>query len=493
MAKSALITAINKKENKTTTENGAKTFVSTQSAVLDFFANGAAKRANPEQAVDLFSKALAEDTVLAIITLFHIRNIRNGQGERKIFRSCMEFLSNYRPELFSRLMPFFGEFGRWDDLVSFTPNKNVGKDITAYLKDLLNQDLKAERPSILAKWLPSANTSSKNTVSLACLLTREFGMTPREYRKTLSGLRQKLNLVESLMTKKEWSEINYSHVPSNASKIYRKAFAKNDAERYKAFLEKAVKGEVKINASTLFPYDIVNQYLNKYSGVDNTLEAQWNALPDWCADAGEDFRGVCVVDVSGSMGSQISNGLKAMAVSISLGLYISERAKGLFQNHFFTFNTTPTLEKVKGATLAEKVRNMKNANWGGSTNLQATFDLILSTALKNKLPQTEMPTKVFIISDMEMNSCDSGRTNFKEVKRKYKESGYEMPEIIFWNVMSRNQQVPVKQDTEGVKLVSGCSPSIFKSIITSKTTTPYDMMLEVLNAEQYIKLKEVLV
>lgn len=477
-----LIKAVQTEQNRTAfTENGALSNKSTLDSVLDFFARGGALRQVSEQEViTVFSKAFSQDRLLAVKTAFHFRDVRGGQGEKKTFRTILNWLATNYPEIVKKNLNNIPFFGRFDDVLVLE-NTSVWEDVLKMIRRQINKDIKLsegdDSVSLLAKWLPSCNTSSENTRRLAYKIRKFLGWNEKKYRKTLSSLRNKIDVVERKLSSNRLSEIDYETVPSKASLLYRKVFSRNDSTRYCEFLKAVENGEKTIKAATLYPYDIVSKILNGES--DRTMEAQWKALPNYCE--GNKINAIVVADVSSSM-----CGLP-MAVSISLALYVSERTEGAFKNHFLTFNDTPTLETVVGKTLTERVRNLESANWGGSTNLQSTFDLILNSAIKNKVPQNEMPEFLIIVSDMEFNSAceDNTETNYEVAKGKYNKAGYEIPKIIFWNVNSRNNQFPVTINDSGVACVSGCSPSILKSVLTNKMITPIDVMMETIGSERY--------
>ncbi len=497
---SKLISAIQKKANKTKTFNGAKTFVSTNNANLDFFGLVGAMRGRDTEVADLFSKAFSEDQVLAIVNAFHLRDLRGGKGERSSFNTCMDFLIKSNPEMFRKVLPLIAEYGYYKELLHYIRDEEVGNDVIKYLHMTLTSDVEKQlnrKPySLLAKWLPSENSSSRQTRADAALLAKEFGMSPRNYRKLLSGMRAGLNIVETLMSANKWTSIDHSKVSSKAAKNYRKAFLKRDPEGYKKFIERAVKGEVKINSSTLFPYEIIHSVRER---VDNTLEAQWKQLPDYVD--GDTSNAICVVDSSSSMDDwnfygRVSNAPRSytpMDVAFSLGIYFAERSKGIFAGHVIDFSTTPRLNKIAGKTLFEKVSWIRRLNCGGSTNIEAVFDLILDTAVKNKIEQSEMPSKIFIISDMEFDQASGhSKTNFSVMKKKYSKAGYEMPNIVFWNVNAHQQQAPVTKEEENVFLISGASPSAFKTCLTAKAVNPMELMLETLNSDRYQPVRQAL-
>lgn len=480
--KSKLISGMYEATSYGETENGASTFTRSGSALLDFYAQSGAMRNNVDGALDLFKKALSEDPEKAIRILFYLRDVRGGQGERKLFRVCLQYLGETFPVIFDKIVKFVPEYGRWDDI--FFENETCFEVI----KDQLVKDFDLESPSILAKWLPTANASSASTRAKAVAICKGLGMNIIEYRKKVRELRKKIKAVEELMSAQKWNDIEYSAVPSQASRIYRNAFRKHDEDRYNEFIEKAKSGEVKINASTLYPYQIYNSVRDDYS---QTLEALWTQLPDYT----QGKNALVVADVSGSM---IGN---PMSVSISLALYFAERNKGQFQNYFITFSGEPKLQKVKGSNLKSKMNSIINSEWGGNTNIQAVFDLILDTGIKNSVPQEEMPETIYIISDMEFDEATSSggywndwkiekqkETNFEAIKEKYSNAGYKMPNLVFWNVDARSgKNLPVQEGKNGVAMVSGFSPVIFKIAVENKT--PEQVMLDTINSERYSQIK----
>ena len=313
-----------------------------------------------------------------------------------------------------------------------------------------------------------------------------MGVTPAKYRKTLSKLRTRLNIVEKLMSEGDWTGINFEHVPSKANLLYRKAFSRQQPDRYTAFIKSVQKGDAKINASTIYPYEIVRDALGHFD-EPAALDALWKALPDYTVD--NPHNGIVVCDTSGSMTSNYGTTIVPIWVSVSLAIYFAQRTKGAFKDYFLTFNDDSKLIKIRSKDIVSVAREVQRAPWGGSTNLQSAFDNILTSAKAGKVPQSEMPDVIYVISDMEFNQACNGYgrsvTNFEAIKEKYSKAGYKMPRIVFWNVAARNDQSPVKFDENGTALVSGCSPSIFKTVLSGKNVTPYAVMLSTINAERY--------
>lgn len=480
--------------NETRTANGAKAFASTKSFVLDLFSMGGAFRNRSDQEVaELFSKAFAENPLLAMKTLFYIRDIEGGQGERRFFRVVLKHLALHHPEALRKNLHLIPKFGRYDDLWVLLET-DLKDEVIDLVRKQLSLDKNVDHPSLLGKWLPSLNASSYKTKKYAKIIQEELRLTPRQYRKMLSSLREKINIVETKLTKRDYESINYNKIPSRAGLIYRKAFLRNDGERYAEFLDSLTKGDVKINTKTLYPYDIVRKALEGYDGRNvwnyseseeltsqeiQLLDSQWNNLPDFIGEHKENS--IAVVDTSGSMyGTPIE-------VAISLGIYLAERNKGVFHNHFFTFSNKPQLQQIVGSNIVEKVRNLSDSKWGNSTNVEAVFRKILNVAIKNNLPQDEMIGKVIIISDMQFNYCTRGVNThiFKQLEKDFNEAGYKMPLLTFWNVNAFRSNTQFTMNENGVELVSGFSPSIFKNVLSNVSKTPYEFMLEVIDSDRY--------
>ncbi|MCR5811432.1 MAG: DUF2828 family protein [Lachnospiraceae bacterium] len=491
-----MINAIKRESNKTYTENGAVTNVSTFSDCLDLFATvGALRKASEQEILDRFIRAYTEDSDTAMKILFFARDIRGGLGERRVFRTVMTYLAAHEPTSVKKNIEYFGEYGRFDDLLSLmgTPCE---KDMLAYIAKQFTVDMEAlnagESVSLLAKWLPSVNASNADAVAMAKKIARSMKMTDRDYRKAVVELRAKIRIIENNLREKDYS-FDYSKQPSKAMFKYRAAFLRNDTERYKSFINKVSVGEAKLHAGTIMPYELVDPYLEKHWGHEfmrgitedekKILNATWESLPDF----GGDENALAVIDTSGSM--YWTTRPTPASVALSLGLYFAERNKGLFHNHFIEFSHNARLIEIKGETFADRLRYVTSFCEVADTNIEAVFDLILRAAVKNHIPQSEMPATLYLISDMEFNSCvrNAGATNFENAKKKYEAHGYKLPNVVFWNVQSRNRQQPVTMNEQGVALVSGCTPRLF-SMVASGNIDPYSFMMEVVGNERYEKI-----
>jgi len=475
--------------NMTMTENGAATYASSGSECLDLFATvGALRHADEEEIETRFLRAYSENPDLAMKILFFARDIRGGLGERRVFRTVLKWLSEHHEDSALRNIGYVPEYGRYDDLLCLVGTKCEDETVSV-LKKQFEADCDAlssedGEVSLLGKWLPSINTSNAETVKLGRRMARAFGLSEAEYRKVLSALRARIKIIENNLREKDYT-FDYSKQPSRAMFKYRKAFGRNDKERYEAFLKKVSTGEAKLHAENVCPYELVNPYLGYYgvripSEEQDALNATWTALPDFGGD--EDM--LAIIDNSGSMYGQSNP--KPAAVALSLGMYFAERNKGAFRGHFITFSEHPLLIKLKGDTFAERLEYAASFSEVANTNLEAVFDLILSAAVRNSVPQRELPTKLVIISDMEFDSCveHASLSNFENAKKKFSDAGYRLPDVIFWNVDSRNRQQPVKMNEQGVALVSGATPRLF-SMVAGGIVSPYAFMMDVLNGERY--------
>ena len=484
---------LRKEDNLTYTENGALTNRSTNSYCLDLFATiGALRNAEDNEIISRFIKAYTEDRNMAMKILFFARDIRGGLGERRAFRSIWKWLSLHEAESVRKNITNVLEYGRFDDLLSLL-NGPCEKDMILFIKEQLEKDLTAlktgESVSLLAKWLPSVNTSNKDSVKTAKKLAKALGFSDAEYRKVLVSLRAEIKLMENYLREKDYS-FSYEKQPSKALYKYRLAFLRNDRERYSAFLDKAESNPSVMNTGTLTPYDVIRPIMYRAEAEieiseeeRRSMDITWKALPDYTGAE----NALAVVDGSGSM--YCGFGYTPATVAQSLGIYFAEHNKGCFHNHFITFSENPSLVEVKGRDIVEKLRYCMSFDECANTDLQRTFDLILKTAIQNRAKQEDIPEKLYIISDMEFDYCANHgeMSNFEYAKKEFAKYGYRLPQIIFWNVESRNRQQPVTKNEQGVALVSGTSPQIF-SMLSKGILDPYSFMLETLSSERYERI-----
>ena len=481
----------------TCTLNGAKTHGSTGKACLDFFAvSGGMRYRKPADQINLFDRAYIEMPDLAMKLLFHIRDIRGGMGERKLFRTLLRHVAFSWPESAGKNAQYIAEFGRWDDVLCLlgTP---VEKLAVQAVRKQLEEDREALQRreageedahiSLLAKWLPSDNASSPRTRQAACRLIKAMGMEQKDYRRLVTALRTRIGLVEHQLTGKHPEKISYEAVPAQAMLKYRDAFMRRDGDRYADYLRDVRDGVRQIHTGTLFPYEVLRPFFkggywcrNDPQGM-NTLELLWKHLPGGVGNV----NAISVVDTSGSMYCSQGPLIPAL-VSQAMGLYCAERCEGLFHNHMITFESTPHLVEIHGSNLRDKLKYISTLPWGNSTNLEAVFDLILTTAVKGRVKQEELPQVIYIFSDMEFNCCmaNADQTVYENARERFETAGYQMPAVVFHNVNSWQMQTPVKAHTRGTALNSGASTSMMEHRFDGNIT-PMGHMLRVLNSERY--------
>ena len=489
--------------NFTRTANGALAHKSTRSMVYDMFALGGAYRQRTDaDCILLFKNALEENEELAMKCLFYLRDCRGGQGERRFFRACFKWLamSEY-VDVARRNLDNLSEYGRWDDLIYTCVDTQLEKEALEIIKRQLYLDAQCKTPSLLAKWLPSENASSKETVRMGGIVRKYLGISHKEYRKILSLLRERINIVERLMSANRWDEIEFDKIPSKAGLIYKNAFARRDiiAKKYEAF---AKSEKTTVNAKTLYPYEVVhkavegtNAWSYHFYNISDTdramIEKYWTNLPDYLN--GKDCKMMCVVDTSGSMtGSRADAPIN---VAIALGMYCAERVGGPFKNHYISFSSRPQLIKIEGVDFVDKVRRIYRTNLCENTNIEATFDMLLNIAKHPSTKAEDIPETIVIISDMQIDSGSWGSgsrwsqntadTEMEKIRQKWNAAGFKCPKLVYWNVnASKNTILDNGMD---VTFVSGCSPVIFEQVLTG--VIGYQLMLDKLMSKRYEAVK----
>jgi len=496
---------LNNEYNTSVTENGALGYRTTGKALLDLnFAVSSFRNASAKEIADQFVKAYYEEPRLAVRWLFYAGDVRGGLGERRLFTTIMLYLAHSYVEIAKALLPLIPEYTRWDIVVALMDSPLADEAVALIQRQLQEDRINKEKGisiSLCAKWLPSENASSDHAKQTARRLAKKLSMTSRQYRQMLSSYRQYLDVVEVKMSSKRWADIHYEAVPSRANLVYNTAFLRNDEERRRTFLGAVKKGEKSIHAGVLYPHDIVHSYMDfeKRAGwvyvkpVDDALEELWQALPDYVQGAGNTL---CIADGSGSMWSKVGNTqISCLEVANAIAIYFAEHCTGQFKNTYITFSQTPQfVDLSKGKTLADKLRIAIHHNEVANTNIEAVFQLILDTALKYHMPQKELPSNLLILSDMEFDmatrSSIGGRwvspdeKMFDTFARRYQSHGYRLPRLVFWNICSRTKTIPLRENTLGVALVSGFSPTITKMVLSNEID-PYKALLEQLMVPRY--------
>lgn len=503
MSKSFYESMSNTMDNVSVTENGMVGYKTTNHELLDFNFKVSSYRDNLGVAKVDFEKVLNEKEAYALKFLFYVRDAREGIGERDLFRTCLRVLVDNKTisnkdEIINTTIKETPEYGRWDDLfvlLGTQYEKQVVVAIGDQLKEDINNYKNGKSISLLAKWMPSENASSKGTKAHAKVLREGLELTPRQYRKILSTLRKHLDVVEVKTCAKEWDKINYSSVPSKANLKYKDAFLRNDETRRREFLAKLVVGDksVHINSSVNFPHEIVHSYSNyswcsRLKDYDEALEQLWKNLKP-CVGL-EDT--IVVRDGSGSMTMSVGNSkVSALDVSTALAIYCSQYTKEEFKDKFITFSSRAKLIDLSScANLHNKLERCYNESDCSNTNLQSVFELILKTAVDGNMKPEDLPKQVLVISDMEFDGGSGyGNMHFDNnvialMQSKYSFYGYSLPKLAFWNVNSRTGTIPVKQNKNGVTLISGFSQNVL-SMVMNGETDPYKSLIKELTKDRY--------
>ena len=477
------------------TENGALAHRSTGSKVYDLFAFGGAYRSrSKEDCILLFKNAIEEDADLTLKCLFYLRDCRGGQGERRFFRICYKWLAEHYIGAARKNLKLIPNFGRWDDLFVLL-NTPLEKEVYELIQSQLILDMKDsignKAISLLGKWMPSENAHNRNTIAIAKRIRNYLHLSSKEYRLMLSKLREHLKVLEKLMSANRWEEIEFDKIPSKAGLVYRNAFARRDmiAKKYESFIRDE---NTKVNAGTLYPYEVVEKALemrgryNSNSTEREVINKYWDNLPDYLE--GKNCSMMCVIDTSGSMWGRPIN------VAISLGLYCAEHITGPFSGKYISFASRPQLIETKGVDFVDKVHRIYRTNLVDNTNLTAVFDLLLATAVHEKVKKEDIPKTIVVISDMEIDMATSSwrhyenrwtkksaATEMEKIRQKWNRCGIELPKLVYWNVNARNDTI--LDAGPNVSFVSGCSPIIFRQVMTGKTG--FDLMLEILLQDRY--------
>ena len=471
---------INAMKNHNVIKNtkGGLYYRSSLNANLDFF-SGVSRHNSVNDIQNAFAKAFIEDDMTAIANLLYVLDIRGGKGERRIFKECFSLLANADKKMALKVLYLIPILGRYDYILEGL-NTLIDEEVVALIKEQLDKDMNSDNPSLLAKWLPSLRTHNKNN-HLAKHLVNKLNMSEKEYRKVLSTLRSKINIVEKNITNKTFDNIDFNAVPCKAMLKYQDFFKNNITEEYNEYLNSLTKGEAKVNTSGLFCYEIINKVWKNNYKKDVLIDTMWTQQKDVLNGINKNI--LVVADTSGSM---TWNNSLPLANSIGLALYTAERNTGIFKDCFITFSSNPTIQKVTGENISQKVRNIKSIN--SNTDIDKVFKLILKEFMNENVDKQDFPSHILIVSDMEFDDgvYSKGGTNFEGWKKAFEAKGFKLPTIIFWNVACYTKGLPVTKKDNDVVMVSGFSTNVLENIFNLDNYNPINCMLTTLN--KYLKL-----
>lgn len=475
----------------TTTANGALTNATTKDGRVDFFFT-VTRGITYDQLGTLLEASLRESELDTMKLVFHLRDCRGGKGERKAFHDCIKYLlQTDRQHLIKKNFEHIPHYGYWKDVWTYAGTPMEDQAIKLYVQ-ALRQDMITMKNkdnssvSLAVKYAPREGGSLDKKFGLVKKLSTKLGVRPAEYRtKIIRPLAKQVNVVESKMCEGQWKDINYSAVPSNATKNYHKSFNRHDPIGYTEFLGKVKTGETKMNVGQLQPHEIVQEIL-KSGAADEAIDVMWNQYLQKCETLGTFDHCLSIVDVSGSM--NYGSSVPPINVAIALGMITAHCTKGSFHNKWLTFSENSRLETIKGNTLSEKVENMNNSHWGFSTDFQRVFETILDVYLAfNVSPEDQIQT-LFCFSDMQFNQAASGKTNFEVIEGKFSKHGYRRPTIVFWNLSSSNVTFPITKDVKNTALLSGFSSDLLKLVMEGDDLSPYGVVRRAIDDERYDKI-----
>lgn len=504
--------------NRSRTENGAWGLKTTQHELLDLhFQVSSLRTRRPEYITDSFVKAYYENPHYAIKWLFYLRDIAQGLGERRSFRICMRYLAESQPEIAREVLKLIPQYGRYDDLMLYLDTP-LQEEMGTYIAGLLKADREAMEKgcpvSLLAKWLPSINTSSVATRAMAVRIAKMLGMGRREYRRTLSALRAYLDVTEVKISASRWEQVDYERVPAKANLLYDAAFARHDRVRREDYLRRVYLEDGKLNTGGVMPYEIVHKIYTSSNSCYWSASLKENLLAElmWQKLLREGFQNdwgledcIVVADGSGSMYSPVDGSglVSAIEVCHSLAIYFAAQLKGIFHDMAISFSATPQLiDLSRGESLKEKLEIMRAYDEVANTNIQAVFRLLLDMAVSHEVPAEEIPGQVLIISDMEFDAASSqyscgrkqnfNQTLFERIAAEYAQAGYPMPRLIFWNVCGHSNTIPAVTGEQGICLLSGFSQNAMKVATNREVQDPYESLCRTLNSPRYAPVEEAL-
>lgn len=503
---------MNHEGNLRFTENGAAAYATTNNPLLDCnFAVTNWRFSDEDEIISMFSQAYNADPIMAITWAFFLRDCRGGLGERRSFRIILEWLLNNHSDNLEKVLNYIPEYGRWDDLIEIAilGNKKAQDIIKAQFAEDLADIVLSEKPiSLLGKWLPSCNTSSKETRAKGRKIAKALKMSEASYRKALSCLRKRIDIVETRMSSNDWTSINYESVPAKAALNYANAFLKHDEERRLAYIEQVMLGNAKATMGGLNPYEIWHKCISEH---DKPTEKLYNSVWDrFVLDGFPDTEAfndcICIIDTSGSMSSMINNSVSNRDIAYSLGKYFSSRAKGPFKNKCITFSERPEwIDLSNCLTPWEANTKFNKTDWGFNTDIKAVFDMILNAVKEFDVDPDDIPKSLLIVSDMQFDSCVDGCETeqhtiklFDDIASKWHEAEYKLPKLIFWSIdnggIYRREGITVPQidcGDNGVTLISGYSQNTAKAAMSEKKD-PSEALYEVLYSERYDAIRKAL-
>ncbi len=478
-------------EPEITTQNNARSYKTLYDGRVELFFKSV-RGLTGDQLIRMTTKSWNEDPLDTLKIMFQTRDCRSGKGERKLFMEFMTWLCVRSPRDLVTNLELIPEYGRWLDLVELAQNNEMEEIIWQVFAQRLLEDVKLMNEgkpiSLCAKWVPTEGSKWDKQLKATHKIANVLEVNLKTFRKMyLSPLRSYLNIVEKLMCNQSWSSIDYNRVPSCAMRRLKKAFARHDLGRFDEWKKALAAGvpNAKVNAKVLYPHELVSEYLNGKL-YDQVVESQWQVLMDETKKYGDLGRSLVISDVSGSMYGT------PLEVSVALGIMIGQLCSEPFRGNLITFSRYPQFHTIRGKSLYDQVTDVKRMNWDMNTDFIAVFRLILSKSKQYRILPENMPNRLYVLSDMQFDQASAGnyQTNYETIKCMYHQCGYELPEIVFWNLQGNTLDFPIGDATQlGVALVSGFSPSILKALINGRELSPVTVLREAIDDRRYDSIK----
>lgn len=467
------------------TGNGDWAYDNTENALVEFFSKAGSLfknkmefYGNEQTALQLFKGAWGTDRYKAMQLAMWLRDCRGGSGNRSGFRDVIRWVAEKDSDWVEANMHFIPEVGRWDDLQALIGTSCEDDAMSFWVRAIQDGN------GLAAKWAPRA----KRNKEVFNKLRRTAKMSPKDFRKLLVN---NTKVVETSMCNQDFQDIEYSKVPSVAMSRYNNAFKKHDGARFSDWKNKLETGEEKVNASVLFPHDVFRTLMADLKGGYNggwghygnrsyedskLANAQFEALPDYME--GADMRIMSICDFSGSMDwAKVSGSITALHVSLSLGLYCSDRLgkENPFYRKFIPFSDDSSLVCWKDETFSVAAQ-AHNDGFCGSTNIKAALNQILDAGRLLGATDNQMPNCLLILSDMQFyEGTVDGETTVETGMKEWEAAGYTRPRIVYWN-LAGNRNSPATVHHKDVALVSGFSPSLLKAILGGDDFTPMGIL-----------------
>ncbi|MPL93831.1 hypothetical protein SDC9_39978 [bioreactor metagenome] len=437
------------------------------------------RNATEEEIIENFRRIFYSGTSYSIKLLFFIRDKVNGLGERRVFRVLLNYLGNEHPKYIENNLTLIPKYGRWDDLYSLF-NTKVEDAVIDLFRNQIQIDINSNKPSTLGKWLKSENTSSKESRSFGNKTRRLLGYSPKEYRRLLSSLRRKIDIVETNISRREYSKINYENLTELNIKKYKKAFLKNDKADYEKFkLENPKKTFIFKSLENII--SIIRETLNN-PGI-NSIEDMYLKNLEYLIDKNikdlNTFEDTLIIN--GIEGELIQNKNRYFDILISTILLYNKLNLNSFKNYYMSFKNNPKFNKLTSTDYIGSIKSMSKNNINYNMDLNSALDLLLFTSIKKNLKPEAIPKSIMFIYN---KSEDMSFNNLKFISEKWINSGFEMPKIKLWNLKDLSSKFSISYK-DNVVIISGYNKYIWKYILESREIKNSNIIIDKFNNIQY--------